>query len=131
MGYSRMIKAKNKHILKKTNKQINIFQSNFLILNISAKSSRIFTKFSGELSLGVPLLSKQKTNKSINKQTNKQTNKHFLDPIYLSQIKSDLHKIFRAYSCGCPKMIKIKNKRGQQANKHTNKQTNKHFQILN
>ena len=58
-------------------------QSNFLILNISAKSSQIFTKFSGELSVGVPLWLKQKGNKSINKKTNKQTNKHFRT--YISQ----------------------------------------------
>ena len=59
---------------------------------------------------------------SINKQKNKQTNKHFLDPKYLSQIKSDLHEIFRVGSCGCPKMIKIKI---QKNNTQTNKQTNK------
>ena len=61
------------------------------------------------------------------KQTNKQTNKQlniFLDPKYLSQIKSDRHKIFRIYFCGCPKIIQIKNK---SINKQTNKQTNKHF----
>ena len=39
---------------------------------------------------------------------NKQTNKHFIDPIFLSQIKSDLNKIFRVTSCGCPKMIKTR-----------------------
>ena len=43
---------------------------------------------------------------------------------YISQIKSDLHKIFWVNSCGCPKMFKIKNK---QVNKQkTNKQINKH-----
>ena len=64
-------------------------------------------------------------NKQVNKQkTNKQTNKHVLDLEYLSQIKSDLHEIFRVYFCGCPKMIKIKNK---SINKQTNKQTSKHF----
>ena len=59
---------------QQTNKQTyNILQSNFIILNISAISSRIFTKFSGELSVGVPLWLKQK-NKQIykNKQTHKQ-----------------------------------------------------------
>ena len=56
----------------------------------------------------------------MNKQTNKQTNKHFLDPKYLSKIKSDLHKIFRVYYCACPNMIKKK-----QVNRKTNKQTNK------
>merc|ERR1712215_554326 len=65
----------------------------------------------------------QKTNKHTNKQ-----NKHVLDLEYVSQIKSDLHEIFRVYFCGCPKMIKIKNK---SINKLTNKQTNKHFYILN
>merc|ERR1712239_4506 len=57
-GCSTMIKAKNKQIYKQTNKQtnkqINISQSNFLILNISAKSSWIFTKFSGYIPVGVP-----------------------------------------------------------------------------
>ena len=33
---------------------------------------------------------------------------------------SNLHKIFRVYSCGCSKMIKI------EKNKQVNKQTNKH-----
>ena len=66
----------------------------------------------------------KKTNRSTNKQTNKQTNKHFLDPEYLSQIKSDPHKIFRVYSCGCPKMNKIKKTTGQQTNKQTIKQIN-------
>ena len=59
-------------------------QSNLLILIISAKSSRIFTKFSGKIPLGVLRWLKQKTNKSINKQTNKQTNKHFFKS-YISQ----------------------------------------------
>ena len=49
----------NKKKQKKTNKQINIFS-----LNISAKSSQISTKFSGELSVGVPQRLKQK-NKQI------------------------------------------------------------------
>ena len=52
-------------------------QSNLLILNISAKSSRIFTKFWGKLPLGILRWLKQKNNEYINKQTNKQTNKHF------------------------------------------------------
>ena len=52
-------------------------QSNLLILNISAKSSPIFTKFWGKLPLGILRWLKQKTNEYINKQTNKQTNKHF------------------------------------------------------
>ena len=52
-------------------------QSNFLILNISAISSWIFTKFWGKLPLGTLQWLKQKTNEYINKQTNKQTNKHF------------------------------------------------------
>merc|ERR1712236_196742 len=42
-----------------------------------------------------------------------------------SQIKSDLHEIFRVHSCGCSKMIKIK-KTNRSTNKQTNKQTNKH-----
>ena len=46
-------------------------QSNFLILNISAKSIWIFTKFLGKLSVGVPRWLKQK-NKQIYKHTNKQ-----------------------------------------------------------
>ena len=62
--------------------------------------------------------------KQTKKQTNKQANKHVLDLEYLSQIKSDLHEIFRVYFCGCLKMIEIKNK---STNKETNKQTNKHF----
>ena len=100
-------------------------QSNLLILNISAKSSQIFTKFSVELSVGVPLWLKQKTNKSY-KQTNKQTNKWtFLDPISLSWIKLDLHKIFSGAFCGCPTMIKTK-----QTNKDINKQTNKQINIF-
>ena len=53
-------------------------QSNLLILNISAKSSPIFTKFWGKLPLGILQWLKQKNNENINKQTNKQTNKHFL-----------------------------------------------------
>ena len=64
-------------------------------------------------------------NMSINKRTNKPTNKHFLDPIYLSQIKSDLHQIFRGYFCDYPKMTKIKKNKSK--NKQTNKQTNKKF----
>ena len=48
-------------------------------------------KFSGELSVGVPKRLKQK--KQIYKQTNKQIN--ILEPIYLSQIKSNLHEILR------------------------------------
>ena len=58
----------------------------------------------------------------MNKQTNKQTNKYFLDPIYLSQIISDLHENFRVHSYGCPKMIKIK-KNNKQFNTQPNKQT--------
>ena len=50
----------------------------------------------------------------------------FLDPQHFSQIKTDLHKIFRATSCGCPKMIKIK----KQTNLSTNKQTNKQINIF-
>ena len=51
-------------------------QSNLLILNISAKSSQIFMKFLGELSVGVPwgLKQKKQTNLLTNKQTNKQIN---------------------------------------------------------
>ena len=71
---------------------------------------------------------KTKINKSLNKKTNKQTKKHLLDPKYLSQINSDLHKIFRVPSHKCPKMIEIKNK---QLNKQTNQQTNKYFLKLN
>ena len=67
---------------------------------------------------GCPTMIKIKKNKSKNLQTNKQINKPFLGPIYLSQIKSDLYEIFRVYSCGSSKMIKIKNK-------PVNKQTNK------
>ena len=66
-----------------------------------------------------------KTKKQTNQQTNKkqtQTNNHFLDPKYLSQIKSDLHKNFRVTSCGCPKIIKI-NKTNKSINKQTNKYT--------
>ena len=37
-------------------------------------------------------------NKKTNKQTNKQTNVHLLDPKYLSQIRSDLHVVFREKS---------------------------------
>ena len=66
----------------------------------------------GKLPMGIPL----------NKQTKKLTNKHFINPIYLSQINLDLHEFFRVYSCGCPKMIKIK--KNKQVNKQTNKQTN-------
>ena len=77
-------------IHKQTNKH-------FQILNISAKSSRISTKFSGELSVGVPKRLKQK--KSINKQIN------ILEPIYLSQIKSDIHEILRV-SDGDPSATK-------------------------
>ena len=69
---------------------------------------------------------KKKINRSTNKQTNKQTNKHYLDPEYLSQIKSDPREIFRVHSCGCPKKIEIK-KTNRPTNKQTNKQTNKHF----
>ena len=57
----------------------------------------------------------------MNKRTNKQTNKHFLDPIYLSQIKLDLQKIFRETSCRSPTMIKTK--KNKQIYKQTNKQT--------
>ena len=53
-------------------------------------------------------------------QTNKQMN-IFIDPKYLSQIKLDLHKIFRVTFFGCPEMIKKNNK------KQTNNQTNKHY----
>ena len=59
-----------------------------------------------EKNLGV---SRDDSSEKTKKQTNK-TNKHFLDPIYLSQIKSKVQKIFRVYFCRCPKMIKIKNK---------------------
>ena len=65
---------------------------------------------------------KKQMGQQTNKQTKKQTNKHFLDPDYLSQIRSDPREIFRVFSCGCAKMIKIKNK---QVNKQTNKQKNK------
>merc|ERR1712082_1137 len=44
----------------------------------------------------------------------------FLDPKYLGQIKSNLHKIFRGTFCWCPTKIKTKNKQ-------IYKQTNKHF----
>ena len=72
---------------------------------------------------GCPTMIKTK-NKQFYKQTNKHTNKYtFLDPIYLSQIKSDLHKIIRETSCRCPKMIKIK----KHINQKTNKQTHKLF----
>ena len=54
------------------------------------------------------------------KQTNKKQKKHFKDPKYISQIKSDLHEIFREASCGCSMMIKTKNK---EFYKQTNKQT--------
>merc|ERR1712239_36584 len=43
----------------------------------------------------------------------------------ISQIKSDLHEIFRVYFFGCPKMIKIK--KNKSINKQTNNKTNKHF----
>jgi len=51
-------------------------------------------------------------------QTNKQMN-IFIDPKYLSQIKLDLHKIFRVTFFGCPEMIKKTTK-----NKQTIKQIN-------
>merc|ERR1712120_47951 len=97
-GCPKMIKKK-KQIKKQTNKQINIFW----ILNISAKSSRISTKFSGELSVGVPKGLKQKNKQIYKKQTNKQIN--ILEPIYFSQIKSDLHEILRV-SDGDPSATK-------------------------
>ena len=54
-------------------------------------------------------------------QTNKQINL-FLDPKYISQIKSDLHEIFRETFCGGSTMNKTRNK---QIYKWKNKQTNK------
>ena len=49
--------------------------------------------------------------KQINKQTNKkQINKQLLETKYLSQFRSDLHKIFRESFCGCLMMIKTKHK---------------------
>ena len=71
------------------------------------------------------MLNKKQINKQTYKQTNKQTNKQInilLNPKYLSQIKSDLHKIFRVTYCGCPKMVKTKKQISKQANKETNKQ---------
>merc|ERR1711888_144276 len=66
-------------------------------------------------------------NKQIYKQTNKQTNKQtFLDPKYHTQIKSNLHKIFRGTFCWCPTKVKTK-KTNKSINKQTNKQTNQHF----
>ena len=73
-------------------------------------------------SCAYPKMIKIKKNKQIIKQTNKQTNKHFLDPRYISQIKSNLPKIFRGTFCWCPTKIKTKDK---QIYKQTNKQTNK------
>ena len=61
------------------------------------------------------------TKKQTNLLTNKQTKNIVLDPIYLSQIKSDLHKTFRETSYGCPMMNKTKN----QSNPLTKIQTNK------
>ena len=60
----------------------------------------------------------EKTTNQTNKQTNKQANKDVLDLEYHSQIKSDLHEIFRVYFCGYSKIIQIKNK-------SIHKQTNK------
>ena len=94
-----MIKTKIiESIIKQTKTQTN---KHFYILNISAKSSQISPKFSGELSAGVPQRLKQK--KQIYKQTNKQIN--ILEPIYLSQIKSDLYEILRV-SDGDPSATK-------------------------
>ena len=67
-------------------------QSNFLILNISAKSSRIFIKFSEKLPVGVSQWLKQK-NKSINKQTNKNFQSNFLI-LNISAISSWVFKQF-------------------------------------
>ena len=64
---------------------------------------------------------KQQIHIQINKQIN------ILDAKYLSQIKSDIHKIFRETSCGYSTMIEAKNNKS--INKQTNKQTNKHFPL--
>ena len=47
-----------------------------------------------ETSFGCPKMIKIKTGQQTNKQTNKQLNIS-LDPKYISQIKSDLHKTLR------------------------------------
>ena len=67
---------------------------------------------------------KTRTFQQTNKQTNKQIN--ILDPKYLSQIKSNLHKIFRGTFCWCPTKI-ITEKTNKSINKQTHKQSNKHF----
>ena len=110
-------------------------QSNFLIINISAKSSQIITKFSGELSVSVPWWLKQKTNKYINnqptKQTNKQTNKHFQSNFLILNISAKSSRIFWKFlgklSVGILQWLKQKT--NGYINKQTNKQTNKHFPV--
>ena len=112
----------------KLHKYFTDFAENiFYIVNISAKSSWIFTNLSGNLPVGIPRRLNQKT------KTNAQRNKHrFLDWQCLSQIKSNLYKTFRKSSCvGSPKMIQTKNKQtNKQTNKYINKQTNKKTKIL-
>ena len=52
-GCPNMIRIKNKQFNEQTNKQSNK-QTFFKILYISAKSSPIFTEFSGYIPVGVP-----------------------------------------------------------------------------
>ena len=104
------------------NKQTN---KTFFILNISAKSSP--HKNFRETSCGCPTIIKNKK-KQLDNQSNKFAKKermkqiYIFYPKYLSQIKSDFHENFRATSCGCPTMIKTKNK--QIKKQQTKKQMN-------
>ena len=101
-----MIKTKktNKSIYKQTNKQTNkhFIRSYISQLNKVRSSRNVQGIF---LWVSQDDLNK----KQINKKTNKQIN-IFLDLIYLSQIKSDLHKTCRETSYECPTLIKTKNK---------------------
>ena len=74
--------------------------------DIIARFSALHTNYKILENKNLDLENKKQTNPLTNK---KQTNKYtFLYPTYLSQIKLDLPKIFRVYSCACPKMIKKK-----------------------
>ena len=100
-------------------------QSNLLILNISAKSSRIFSKFWGKLPLGILPWLKQK-NKQIYKQNKKSI---FQSNFQILNISAKSSRIFTKFSVelsvGVPHWVKQKTNKSYK--KQTNKQTNKHF----
>ena len=103
-SYSGLLIIDIEYVNKQTNKIYINKQTNNIYINKQKTAKAGFNPNSIKNFINVKTTFKNIFDNLIQNITNLQIC-IFLDPLYLSQIKSDPHKIFRVYSCGCPRMI--------------------------